>query len=106
MLNEVNLMGYLGAGPDLRYMPSGEMTTTISLATNRFWTDQNTGEKRQDTEWHRIVLYGRKAEIAAEFLKKGSRCHIQGYLKTRSWVDRTGEEHYITEVMARRLILL
>ncbi len=105
-LNSVTLLGNLGADPVLRYTPSGKKVTNFSLATTERWTDRESKEKKERTEWHRVVLWGRKAEIAEEFLKKGSPALIEGSNRTRSWTDKDGVKRYTTEVVARRLQLV
>ena len=105
-LNSVTLLGNLGADPVIRYTPSGKKVANLSLATSERWTDRESKEKKERTEWHRVVLWGRKAEIAEEFLKKGSPALIQGSNRTRSWTDKDGVKRYTTEVVAQRLQLV
>lgn len=104
-LNEVRIIGNLGRDPETKYMPSGDAVTNISVATTRSWKNKD-GEKVEETEWHRIVLFGRRAEVAGEYLKKGSPVYIGGYLKTRKWTDKEGKERYSTEIVAEDLKLL
>ena len=97
-INKVILIGNLGADPDLRFTPSGVQVASVNLATTETWTDRN-GERQERTEWHRLVLWRRLAELAGQYLKKGSKLYIEGKLKTRSWDDPKGQKHYITEVV-------
>lgn len=97
-VNQVVLVGNLGADPDMRFTPSGTQVTTTSLATDETWTDRN-GETQHRAEWHRLVLWGRLAEIARQYWQKGARVHVEGRLQTRSWEDARGERHYVTEVV-------
>ncbi len=105
-VNKVILVGNLGRDPEVRYTPNGTAVATLSLATTNYWTDPATGEKRERTEWHRVVLWGRQAEIAGEYLKKGRQVYIEGSLQTREWTDRDGNKRYTTEVRAQRVQLL
>ncbi len=98
-VNKVILLGRLGQDPELRYTPSGAAVTTCSLATNEVWKDGD-GNKRERTEWHRVVLWRKQAELAGEYLKKGSKVYIEGRLQTRSWDDKDGNKKYTTEVVA------
>ncbi len=104
-VNNVNIMGHLGRDPETRYMPDGKPVTTISIATSKTFKDRN-GDKQERTEWHRIVLFGRNAEIAQEYLKKGAMAHISGELRTRKWTDKAGVERYTTEIIGQRLTLI
>lgn len=106
MLNKTMLIGNLGADPDLRYLPNGTATAAISLATTRKWKDKNSGERREETEWHRVILFGRLAEVAGEYLKKGSKVYIEGRLKTRKWQGQDKQDHYATEIIAEELQML
>lgn len=107
-LNKVMIIGNLGKDPDTRYMPSGAAVCTFSVATNEKWKDKQTGEDREQVEWHRIVLFNRLAEIAAEYLKKGSSVFIEGKLQTRQWDDKNNPEvkHYTTEIVGRSMQML
>lgn len=105
-LNKVTIIGRLGNEPEMRTMPNGEAVANLSVATGESWTDKSTGEKREMTEWHRIVFYRRQAEICAEYLHKGSQVYIEGRLKTRKWQDKNGQEHYITEIQGDVLKML
>jgi len=106
-VNKVILMGNLGQDPDVKYMSNGDAVSNISIATSKHWKDKNTGEKKESTEWHRVVLFRRQAEVAGEFLKKGSKVYIEGELKTRKWHDdKAGVDRYVTEIVARDLQML
>jgi len=105
-INKVMLIGNLGADPELRFMPSGEAVCTIRLATTEKWKDKSTGELREATEWHRVVLFRRRAEIAAQYLRKGSQVYIEGRLQTRKWQDKEGRDRYTTEIEGRDLTFL
>ncbi|MGV8822983.1 single-stranded DNA-binding protein [Methylibium petroleiphilum] len=104
-VNKVILIGNLGRDPEVRYTPSGTAVANISIATTRSWKNKDSGEKSEETEWHRIVFYDRLAEIAGEYLKKGRPVYIEGRLKTRKW-EKDGTDHYITEVIAESLQML
>lgn len=105
-VNKVILVGNLGKDPETRYMPNGKAVTNFSIATSESWKDKQTGEQREQTEWHNIVMYDRLAEIAAEYLKKGSQVYIEGKLRTRKWQDKEGQDRYSTEIVADRMQLL
>jgi len=105
-VNKVILIGNLGRDPEVRYTPGGSAVCNISLATTRNWKDKNSGEKMEETEWHRVVFFDRLAEIAGEYLKKGRPVYVEGRLKTRKWTDKDGVEKYTTEVMADQMQLL
>ncbi|ENU7738477.1 single-stranded DNA-binding protein [Salmonella enterica] len=98
-LNKVQLIGHLGQDPEARYLPNGTAVTMLSLATSDTWKDKQTGEPKERTEWHRVVLYGKLAEVAGEYLRKGSQVYIEGELRTRKWTDQNGQERYTTEVV-------
>lgn len=98
-VNKVILVGYLGQDPEIRYMPSGGAVATLSLATSESWRDKQSGEQKEKTEWHRVVLFGKLAEIAGEYLRKGSQVYIEGQLRTRKWTDSDGVDRYSTEVV-------
>ena len=104
-VNKVILIGNLGADPEVRYMPSGDAITNIRLATTDNWKDKN-GEKQERTEWHRVAFFGKLAEIAGEYLKKGSQVYIEGRLQTRKWQDKDGQDRYTTEIVADRMQML
>jgi single-strand DNA-binding protein len=105
-VNKVILIGNLGADPETRYLPSGGAVTNVRLATSENWTDRNTGQKQERTEWHRVVFFSRLAEIAAEYLKKGSKVYIEGSLRTRKWQDKEGKDQYTTEIVANEMQML
>jgi single-strand DNA-binding protein len=97
-VNKVILVGNLGQDPEVRYMPNGSAVANITLATSESWRDKQTGESKEVTEWHRVVLFGKLAEVAGEYLRKGSQVYIEGQLRTRKWQDQSGQERYTTEV--------
>ena len=106
-INKVILVGNLGADPETRYMPSGGAVTNIRIATSESWKDKTSGEQQERTEWHHVVMFNRLAEIAAEYLRKGSQVYIEGSLRTRKWQDKTdGKDRYATEVVAREMQML
>ena len=105
-INKVILIGNLGKDPEVRYSPNGGAVTTITLATSESWKDKNTGEQVDKTEWHRVVFFRRLAEIAGEYLKKGSKVYIEGKLQTRKWQDQNGQNRYTTEVVANEMQML
>ncbi|MDC9597976.1 single-stranded DNA-binding protein [Xenorhabdus anantnagensis] len=98
-INKVILVGHLGQDPEIRYLPTSGSVTTLSLATSDSWRDKQTGETREKTEWHRVVIFGKLAEIAAEYLQKGAQVYIEGQLQTRKWQDNQGQDRYSTEVV-------
>ena len=102
-VNKVIVLGNLGADPEVRNLPNGGAATTLSIATSSSWKDKTTGEKREKTEWHRVVMYNRLAEIAGEYLKKGRTVYIEGRLETRKWEDKEGVERYTTEIIANEM---
>lgn len=105
-INKVILVGTLGRDPESRYTPNGLAVTTLSLATSEQWKDKQTGEKKESTEWHRVVIFGALAEIAAKYLKKGSQIYIEGSLKTRKWQNKEGQDQYTTEIVASVMQML
>ena len=105
-INKVILIGNLGADPETRYMPSGGAVTNLRLATSENWKDKNTGDMQERTEWHRVALFGRLAEVAAEYLRKGSKVYIEGSLRTRKWQDKDGRDNYSTEIVANDMQML
>src|SRR5687768_156386 len=105
-INKVILVGNLGQDPETRYMPSGKAVTNLRLATSDSWKDKQTGEQREQTEWHSVVMYDRLAEIAAEYLRKGSQIYVEGRLKTRKWEDKEGKDRYTTEIIANEMEML
>jgi single-strand DNA-binding protein len=104
-VNKVILIGNLGRDPEVRYMPSGDAVANITIATTETWKDKS-GEKQEQTEWHRVAMFGKTAEIAGEYLKKGSQVYIEGKLQTRKWTDKEGQERYTTEIRADRMQML
>ena len=105
-VNKVILVGHLGQDPDVRAMPSGSSVANLSLATNEQWRDKNTGEQQERTEWHRLALFGRLAEIAGQYLRKGAPVYVEGRLRTRKWQDRDGHDRYSTEIVVNELQML
>jgi single-strand DNA-binding protein len=105
-INKVILVGHLGRDPENRYLPGGEQVTSISVATTENWTDKQSGEKKSLTEWHRISFFGKLAEIAGQYLKKGSQVYIEGRLRTRKYTDKDGIDRYATEIIADRMQML
>lgn len=105
-VNKVILVGNLGKDPETRYMPSGEAVTNVTVATTETWKDKNSGEKREATEWHRVVFFRKLAEIASQYLRKGSQVYIEGSLKTRKWQDQSGQDRYTTEIVADEMKML
>lgn len=105
-LNKVMLIGHLGRDPEMRYMASGDSVTHMAIATSERWHDKQTGEKKESTEWHRVVLYRKLAEIADQYLRKGSQVYVEGHLQTRKWTDKAGVERYTTEIIADELRML
>jgi len=106
MLNKVMLIGNLGADPEVRYMPSGGAVVNITLATSMRWKDKQSGERKEATEWHRVVFFNRLAEVVGEYLKKGSQIYIEGRLQTRKWQDQNGQDRYTTEIVASEMHML
>jgi single-strand DNA-binding protein len=105
-VNKVILVGNLGRDPETRYMPDGAAITNASVATSFQWNDKASGEKKEETEWHRVVFRGKLAEIAGEYLKKGSQVYVEGRLRTRKWQDKDGHDKYTTEIVADRMQML
>jgi len=105
-INKVIIIGNLGRDPEVRYTPNGAAVCNVSVATTRNWKDKNSGEKIEETEWHRVVFYDRLAEIAGEYLKKGRPVYVEGRLKTRKWQDKDGKDNYTTEIVADNMQLL
>lgn len=106
MLNKVTLIGRLGADPEVKYMPSGGAVTNIGLATTRRWKDRQSGERRDETEWHRVTFFNRIAEVAGEYLRKGSLIYVEGRIRTRKWQDQNGQDRYTTEIIAEQMQML
>jgi len=105
-INKVIIVGNVGGDPETRYMPSGSAVTNLTIATNESWKDKQTGEQKERTEWHRVAMYNRLAEIAAEYLRKGSQVYIEGKLRTRKWQDKSGNDRYTTEIIADEMQML
>jgi len=105
-VNKVIIVGHLGRDPETRHLPSGEAVTNVTVATSESWKDKATGEKQERTEWHRVGFFGRLAEVAGEYLKKGSLVYVEGSLQTRKWTDKEGVEKYTTEIRADRMQML
>ncbi len=105
-VNKVILVGHLGKDPETRYMPNGDAITNATLATSESWKDKQTGEKKEQTEWHRLVFYRKLAEIAGQYLRKGSLIYIEGSLKTRKWQDKDGQDRYTTEITVNEMTML
>tara|TARA_R110002110_G_scaffold415719_2_gene654224 strand:- start:2507 stop:2980 length:474 start_codon:yes stop_codon:yes gene_type:complete len=105
-INKVIIVGNLGNDPEMRYMPSGGAVTNVSVATSESWKDKQTGETKERTEWHRVVFYNRLAEIAGEYLRKGSKIYIEGSLRTRKWQDQSGADRYSTEIIGAEMQML
>jgi single-strand DNA-binding protein len=105
-INKVILVGNLGKDPETRYMPSGSAVTNLTLATSESWKDKQTGDQQERTEWHKVAMFGRLAEIAAEYLRKGSQVYIEGKLRTRKWQDKEGKDRWTTEIVADEMQML
>lgn len=105
-INKVILVGNVGVDPDVRYLPSGNAATTLSVATSETWKDKQTGERQERTEWHRVVCFNRLGEIAGEYIRKGSKIYVEGSLRTRKWQDQQGQDRYTTEIIASNVQML
>ncbi|WP_028470377.1 single-stranded DNA-binding protein [Neptunomonas japonica] len=105
-VNKVILVGNMGGDPEVRYMPSGNAVTNVTLATSESWKDKQTGQNQERTEWHRVVFFNKLAEIAGEYLRKGSQVYIEGALRTRKWQDQSGADRYTTEIVASEMQML
>ena len=105
-INKVIIVGNLGGDPETRYMPSGSAVTNLTVATNESWKDKQTGEQKDRTEWHKVAMFNRLAEIAAEYLRKGSQVYIEGKLRTRKWQDKSGQDRWTTEIIADEMQML
>jgi single-strand DNA-binding protein len=105
-INKVTIIGNLGNDPEIRYMPQGGAVANLTVATSESWTDKNTNEKREETEWHKVVIYNRLAEIVGEYLRKGSKVYLEGKLKTRKWQDKDGTDRYTTEIVCNEMQML
>jgi len=102
-VNKVIIVGFLGGNPEMRSMPNGDAVTNVSIATSETWIDKISGEKKEKTEWHRVIFFRRQAEIAAQYLKKGSLVYVEGQISTRKWQDKNGQDHYTTEIFGSDL---
>ena len=105
-INKVIIVGNLGNDPETRYMPSGSAVTNLTVATNESWKDKQTGEQKDRTEWHKVAMFNRLAEVAAEYLRKGSQVYIEGKLRTRKWQDKSGQDRWTTEIIADEMQML
>ncbi len=105
-INKVIIVGNLGGDPETRYMPSGSAVTNLTVATNESWKDKQTGEQKDRTEWHKVAMFNRLAEVAAEYLRKGSQVNIEGKLRTRKWQDKSGQDRWTTEIIADEMQML
>jgi single-strand DNA-binding protein len=105
-VNKVILIGHLGQDPEVKFMPSGSAVANVSIATTESWKDKATGEKKDKTEWHRVIFFARLAEIVGEYLKKGSQVYVEGRLQTRKWQDKSGQDRYTTEIVASEMQML
>jgi single-strand binding protein len=105
-VNKVIIVGFLGGNPEMRSMPNGDAVTNVSIATSETWIDKISGEKKEKTEWHRVIFFRRQAEIAAQYLKKGSLVYVEGQISTRKWQDKNGQDHYTTEIFGSDLKML
>jgi single-strand DNA-binding protein len=105
-INKVIIVGFLGKDPEVRYSAQGQAVASVSLATSEVWKDKDSGEKIERTEWHRAVLFGKLAEVAAEYLQKGSQVYMEGRLQTRKWQDRDGSDRYTTEIVVNEMQML
>jgi single-strand DNA-binding protein len=106
MLNKVTLIGNLGADPELRAMPAGGSVASVSIATTRRWKDKQSGERKEATEWHRVIFFNKLADVVGEYLKKGSQVYVEGRLQTRKWTDNAGVERYTTEIIGEEMKIL
>ena len=105
-VNRVIILGNIGQDPETRYFPSGDAVTNITVATSESWKDKDTGEKQERTEWHKVTFFGKLAEIAGQYLKKGSKVYVEGSLRTRKWQDKDGKDRYTTEIRASEMQML
>jgi single-strand DNA-binding protein len=106
MLNKVELIGRLGAEPETKFLPSGSQVTSIRLATTRRWLDKQTNERKEETEWHRVVFFAKLAEIVIQYVKKGSLIRVEGRIRTHKWQDQQGQDRYTTEIVAEEMLML
>ena len=104
-VNKVTILGNLGKDPEVRFMPNGGAVANITVATSDSWKDKQTGEQKEKTEWHRVVMFGKLAEIAGEYLKKGSKVYLEGSLQTRKWTNQQGQDQYTTEIVYKDLMV-
>lgn len=105
-INKAIIVGRLGNDPEMRTMPNGDAVATLSIATSESWTDRNTGERREQTEWHRVVFFRRQAEVCGEYLRKGSLVYVEGSIRTRKWQDQNGQDRYSTEIQGSTMQML
>lgn len=105
-LNRATLIGHLGQDPEVRYLPNGDAVTNISIATSETWTDKKTDEKKESTEWHRVVFYSKLAEVVGEYLHKGSQIYVEGKIETKKWTDKAGQDRYTTQIRADKMVML
>lgn len=105
-INKVILVGQLGRDPEVRYTQAGKAVANLSIATSEQWKDKQTGEKKESTEWHRVIMWGRLGEIAGEYLSKGAQVYVEGKLQTRKWQDQSGQDRYTTEILANQMQML
>lgn len=105
-INKVILIGNVGGDPEVRYLPSGSAVTSLTIATSEAWKDKQSGDNQERTEWHRVVFFSRLAEIAGEYLHKGSKVYVEGSLRTRKWQDKNGVDRYTTEIVANEMQML
>lgn len=105
-LNKVQIIGHLGADPDVRYLTDGDAVTTVSIATSMTWKDKDTDDKKERTEWHRVTFFGKLAEVAGEYLKKGGQVYVEGRLQTDKWQDKEGIDRYTTKIVANNMLML
>lgn len=105
-VNKAIILGNLGSDPETRYLPNGGAVTNINVATSESWKDKQTGQKQERTEWHKIVFFGKLAEIAGEYLRKGSKVYVEGSIRTRKWQDKEGQDRYTTEIVASEMQML
>ena len=105
-VNKAIILGRLGQAPEIRYMPTGGAVASLSIATSQKWKDKATGEKKEKTEWHRVVLYNRLAEVAGEYAKKGGMLYIEGRIETKKWTDKDGQDRYTTEIIGEQMQLI
>jgi len=105
-INKVFIIGNVGADPEIKFLPSGGAVANLTVATSETWKDKTTGEKKEATEWHKVVFFGRVAEIVGEYIKKGSKIYVEGSLKTRKWQDQEGNDRYTTEIKGNEMQML